>query len=89
MLERLVTPWIVYFERCNAVGFTFFGCSFDVVTGYYQAKVDSAERSLLGALCIYFSFVRQSYFGQVTRIPPRGKKVPERTDVHTFYEQMR
>ena len=60
----------------------------DVVTGYYQAKVDSAQGSLLGVMCIYFSFVRQSYLGQVTRVPPRGKKVPEGMDVPTFYEQM-
>jgi len=37
---------------------------------------------------IYFSIVGQSYLGQVTRVPPRGKKVPERMDMTTFYEQM-
>jgi len=31
-------------------------------------------------MCIYFSIVCRSYLGQVTRAPPRGKKVPERMD---------
>jgi len=63
---------------------------FLVVTGYYmyQAQVDSAKRSILRVMCIYFSIVCQSYLGQVTRVPPRGKKVPERMDMPTFYEQM-
>ena len=60
----------------------------DVVKSYYQVQVDSAKRSLLGVMCIYFTIVRQSYLGQVTRVPPKGKKVPERMDVPTFYEQM-
>ena len=76
-------------ERCDTVRFTFFGCSIDVVTGYCQAQVDSAKRSIVRVMCIYFSIVRQSYLsGQVTRVPPRGKKAPERMDVPTFYEQM-
>ena len=50
MIELLVTPLIVcllaiymYFERCCAVGFTFFGCGIhvDVVTGYYQAEINN------------------------------------------------
>ena len=72
----------------DAARFTFFGCSIDVVTGYYRAQVDSANRSLLGLMCMHFSIVPQSYLRQVTRIPPRGKKIPERMDVSTFYEQM-
>ena len=75
-------------ERFYVVRFTFFGGSIDVITGYYQAQVDSVKRSLLGAMCIYFSIIRQSYLGQVTRVPPRDKKVPERLNVPTFYEQM-
>ena len=75
-------------ERFYAVRFTFFGCSIDVITGYNQAQVDSAERSLLGVMCIYFSIIRQIYLGRVTRVPPRDKKVPERLNVPTFYEQM-
>ena len=31
----------MYFERCCAVGFTFFGCGIDVVTGYYQAEINN------------------------------------------------
>ena len=49
--------------------FTFFGCSIDVVTDYYEAQVDSAKRTLLGVMCIYFTIVRQSYLRQVTRVP--------------------
>ena len=59
MLECLVTPWIIcffekskalkqYIQCCYAVRFTFFSCSIDVGTGYFQTQVDSAEGSLLG-----------------------------------------
>ena len=36
--------------------------------GYYKAQVDSAKRSLLGVMFIYFSIVRQSYLRQVNII---------------------
>ena len=49
---------LLFSNTLNAVlytaRFTFFGCSIDVVTGYYQAQVDSAKRSILRVMCIYF-----------------------------------
>ena len=39
-------------------------------------------------MCIYFNIIRQNYLGRITRVPPRDKKVPERLNVPTFYEQM-
>ena len=43
-----------HFERCYTVRFIFFGCSIDVVTGYYQAQGDSVKQSSLRVMCIYF-----------------------------------
>ena len=51
----------------------FFGCSVDIKSNHYQAKIKSAERPFLGEMCVDFICIRQSYHLYLGRVTSKSR----------------
>ena len=68
--------------------FAFFGCGVDIKTRDYQARIKRIEGSILREISVNRIVIGQGHAGRVIIVPPRGKNVPEGSDMLAFYKHL-